>query len=216
LTRRQRAWAYAGVVAAVLAAWQLQKLSFALTMRTLAKQAPAPVATIDTPAANAEVGFEITVEGRAVHETIRGWLWLLTSEAGHGWRPEGPIATGAGSWRQQVLLNGRKGMHYRFAVVAGDAALNDKLKKQLYDQEHPLPWSWVHGDEQVRGGMREWLDWRQAPLGDGKTYPPLPEGAALVTFADVTIARPDPMMDVPPPFPFSIGSPSGRVRRGGR
>jgi hypothetical protein len=215
LTRRQRAWAYAGVVAAVLAAWQLQKLSFALAMRTLAKQRPAPVATIDAPAANAEVGFEITVKGRAAHGTIRGWLWLLSSEAGRDWRPEGPIATGAGSWQKQILLDGRKGMHYRLAIVTAEAALHDKLKERLYAIEHPPLWRLYDSEEQVGHGLRALLDWKNAALGDGKTYPPLPDGAVLVTSADVTIARPNPAMDARVPS-MEIVSASGRIRRGGR
>jgi hypothetical protein len=203
VTRRQRGWAYAGVVAAVLAAWPLQKLSLALAQRSIEKSAPAPVATIDEPAPGAGVGAEVTVEGTAVHETIRGWLWLLSSAGGREWKPEGPIATGSGAWQRKILLDGRKGMHVRLAVIAAGAPLNDQLKQRVYELEHP-PNRRLYDAYEEQGGAvgRAWrrrLDWEQAPLGDGKTYPPLPAGAALVTSADVTITRPNSMMEVPLP-----------------
>jgi len=119
-------------VAAVLAAWPLQKLSFALAQRSIEKSAPPPAATIDEPAPGAGVGAEVTVKGTAVHETIRGWLWLLSSAEEEG----GPAGR---AWRAQ-------------------------------------------------------LEWERAPLGDGRTYPPLPAGATMVTSADVTIAQPSRMM----------------------
>jgi hypothetical protein len=141
MTPRQRSWAYAGVAAAVLAAWPLQRLSQALVARSLVRSAPAPVATIDEPAPNAAVGVEVTVKGRAVHETIRGWLWLLSSEAGKEWKPVGgPIATGAGTWQKQVVMSGREGMHYRLAVIAAQIPLHERLKEQLHALENPPPW----------------------------------------------------------------------------
>jgi hypothetical protein len=187
MTRRQRGWAYAGVAAAVLAAWPLSKLSLALAERSLAKSAPAPVATIDEPAANAAVGVEVTVKGRAVHETIRGWLWLLSSEAGGEWKPEGgPIATGAGTWQKLIFMSGRKGMHYRLAVIAAEIPLHERLKEKLRALESPPPWHLYRFQEEGGGrGIRDWENWEHAPLGDGKTYPPLPDGAALVTVADI-------------------------------
>jgi hypothetical protein len=205
MTRRQLGWAYAGVAAAVLAAWPLQRLSQALVARSLAKSAPAPVATIDEPAPNSAVTVEVTVKGRAVHETISGWLWLLKSEAGGEWKPEGgPIATGAGTWRRQVVMSGRKGMHYRLAVVAAQAPLNERLKEQLHALQNPPLRFLDRYEEEGAGWGRAWHardNWAHAPLGDGKTYPPLPDGAALVTSADVVAGdRENPFS---PPGPMS-------------
>jgi len=70
LTRRQLSWAYVGVAVVVLAAWPLSKLSTALAGRSLAKLTPAPVATIDEPAADAYVTPQLAVQVRATPERI--------------------------------------------------------------------------------------------------------------------------------------------------
>jgi hypothetical protein len=188
LTRRQLSWAYLGVGVVVLAAWPLSKLSSALAARSLAKLTPAPVATIDEPAANAAVESYLTIKGRAVHETIRAPLWLLSSEAGHAWHPEGPIATGSGAWEQHVWLGGREGTRYRFAVIAAEMPLHNDLQ---HPKKTPEP-LWMRDSELAReanmaAAARRWT----TPLGDG-TYPPLPEGARLVTSVDVVQGQTDP------------------------
>ena len=164
-------------------------------MRSLAKLTPAPFATIDAPAANTTVAAMLTLNGRVTHETIRAPLWLLSSEAGREWRPEGAIATGSGAWQKQIFLNSREGTHYRLALVAAEIPLHYRLKDQLYAREHPPWWPppcWRNWQEEG-GGAR----CPEMPLGDGKTYPPLPEGANLVTFADVTIGHRDDLIELP-------------------
>jgi len=194
LTRRQLGWAYLGVGVVVLAAWPLSKLSSALAARSLAKLTPAPVATIDEPAPNAAVvGYDLNVKGRAVHETIRAPLWLLSSEAGQAWHPEGPIATGSGSWQRSLWLHGRKGTRYRLAVVAAEMPLHNDLQHPKAEKE-PI---WMRNWELAREAhMRAAERWRTAPLGDG-TYPPLPQGAHLVTSVDVVQSQPDPPYQSP-------------------
>ena len=188
MTRRQLSWAYVGVAVVVLAAWPLSKLSTALAGRSLAKLTPAPVATIDEPAANAAVENYLTIKGRAVHETIRSPLWLLSSEAGDAWHPEGPIATGSGAWEQHVWLGGRKGTRYRFAVIAAEMTLHNDLQ---YPKKTPEP-LWMRDSELAREARwRAAERWWTAPLGDS-TYPPLPEGARLVTSVDVVQGQADP------------------------
>jgi hypothetical protein len=195
LTRQQLGWAYVGVGAAVLAAWPLSKLSSALAERSAAKLTPAPVATIDEPAMGAAVASsELTVKGRAVHETIRAPLWLLSSEAGGAWQAEGQIATGSGTWQRSVWLGGRKGTRHRLAVVAAEIPLHNDLQHPK-KQEEPI---WMR-DRQLawEARMAAARHWWTAPLGDG-TYPPLPEGARLVTSVDVVQDQDDP----PHPSPF--------------
>ena len=189
MTRRQLGWAYLGVGVVVLAAWPLSKLSSALAARSLAKLTPAPVATIDEPAPNAAVvGYDLNVKGRAVHETIRAPLWLLSSEAGHAWHPEGPIATGSGAWQQRVWLTARKGTRYRFAVIAAEMPLHNDLQ---HPQKTPEP-LWMRDRELAReANMAAAARRSTTPLGDG-TYPPLPEGARLVTSVDVVQGHADP------------------------
>ena len=198
MTRRQLSWAYVGVAVAVLAAWPLSKLSTALAGRSLAKLTPAPVATIDEPAANAAVENYLTIKGRAVHETIRSPLWLLSSEAGDAWHPEGPIATGSGAWEQHVWLGGRKGTRYRFAVVAAELPLHNELQHPK-PKEEPL---WMRDQESRAAAAARW---RTSSLGDG-SYPPLPAGARLVTSVDVVQSRKDP----PRPSPFIFTLPRNR------
>jgi len=198
LTRRQLSWAYVGVAVAVLAAWPLSKLSTALAGRSLAKLTPAPVATIDEPAANAAVENYLTIKGRAVHETIRSPLWLLSSEAGDAWHPEGPIATGSGAWEQHVWLGGRKGTRYRFAVVAAELPLHNELQHPK-PKEEPL---WMRDQESRAAAAARW---RTSSLGDG-SYPPLPAGARLVTSVDVVQGEDDP----PRLSPFVLGIPRKR------
>ena len=188
MTRRQRVWAYAGVVAATLAAWHLTKLSGWLGARSRAGLTPAPFATIDEPARDARVGSFVVVKGRVVHETVRAPLWLVVSEGGRDWRPEGPIATGSGNWQRRVLLPGHVGMHYRLAVIAAEIPLHRQFGERL---AHP-PWTppcWWREEKGGCAGERQ--AWRTADPGDGRTYPALPEGAALVTFADLVVSHRD-------------------------
>jgi hypothetical protein len=205
LTRRHLGWAYLGVVAVVAAAWPLSKLSSALAARSLAKLTPAPVATIDEPAPNAAVvGLAQTIKGRVVHETIRAPLWLLMSEAGDAWQAEGQIATGSGAWQREVWLPGRKGTRYRLAVVAAEIPLHNDLQHPKKKEEPP----WMRDSELAReASWRAAERWWTAPLGDG-TYPPLPEGARLVTSVDVVQSQDDP----PHPSPYIIFLPSQKHR----
>ena len=186
MTRRQLGWAYLGVGAAVLAAPQLMKLSAALVARSVAKMTPAPFATIDEPAAGARVGAFVVVKGRVAHETVRAPLWLLVSEGGDEWKPEAPIETASGSWRKRVLLPGRVGMHYRLAVIAAEISLHRQLGEQLAHPRWTPPCWWLEEKGGCAGSIRAW---READTGDGKTYPQLPGGAALVTFADVVVSH---------------------------
>ena len=184
MTRRQLSWAYVGVAVVVLAAWPLSKLSTALAGRSLAKLTPAPVATIDEPATDAYVTHQLAVKGRAVHETIRAPLWLLSSEAGDPWRPEGQIATGSGTWQHNVWLTARKGTRYRLAVIAAEIPLHNELQHPK-PREEPL---WMRDQESRAAAAARW---RTSSLGDG-TYPPLPAGARLVTSVDVVQGEDDP------------------------
>lgn len=186
MTRRQLVWAYLGVGAAVLAASQLMKVSSALVARSVAKMTPAPFARIDEPAAGARVGAFVVVKGRVAHETVRAPLWLVVSEGGHDWKPEAPIETGSGRWQERVLLPGRVGMHYRLAVIAAEIPLHRQLGEQLAHPRWLPPCWWLEEQGSCAAQRRAW---READTGDGKTYPPLPDGAALVTSADVIVAH---------------------------
>jgi hypothetical protein len=110
-------------------------------------------------------------------------------------------------------MSGRKGMHYRLAVVAAQTPLHERLTEQLHALEKPPPWHLYRFQEEGGGrGIRDWFNWEHAPLGDGKTYPPLPDGAALVTVADVVAG------DRVNPFsgPAEMGKSSVRRDRGSR
>jgi hypothetical protein len=162
----------------VLAAWPLQRLSALLAAHSLARMTPAaPVATIDEPAMDATVGAVLVAKGRAVHETIRAPLWLLSSRAGSKWQPEGPIATGAGTWTRTIWLRGPAGTHHRLAVVAAEIPLHRQFEEQVAQAPWTPPCWWLEGQDACRG-----RGWRNADLGDGRTYPALPDGATLVTF----------------------------------
>ena len=194
MTRRQLGWAYLGVGAAVLAAPQLMKLSAALVARSVAKMTPAPVATIEHPRAGATIGADVVVEGTAVHETIRAPLWLLSSEGGRDWRPEGELATGTGAWRRQIYLRARKGTRVRLAVVAAEIPLHNAFKKELAHPDGP-PWML---EPEWRAIAHE--RWMTANLGDA--YPPLPGDARLVGSVDVVQGENEPttLRNIPLPI----------------
>ena len=188
MTRRQVGWAYVGVGAAVLAAWGLTKVSAALAERSLARMTPEPVATIDQPRAGAVVGEEVVVEGTAVHETIRAPLWLLSSEGGRDWEPEGEIATGSGTWREEIWLTARKGTHVRLAVVAAELPLHNAFKQQKLSPDR-TPWMF---DPEWRRALHE--RWLTASVAE--PYPPLPAAARVVTFVDVVQGENEPFPGV--------------------
>jgi len=188
VTRRQVCWAYVGVGAVVLAAWGLTNVSAALAQRSLAKLTPAPVATIQQPRAGAVVGAEVVVEGTAVHETIRAPLWLLSSEGGRDWQPEGEIATGSGRWRDEIWLSARKGTHVRLAVVAAELPLHNAFKAHKRNPDG-APWML---DPDWRASLHE--RWMTASLAEA--YPPLPAAARVVTFVDVVQGENEPFRGV--------------------
>jgi hypothetical protein len=176
------------VVAATLAAWQLTRLSSWLGARSLARLTPPPFATIDQPTPSARIGSFVVVKGRVAHETVRAPLWLVVSEGGRAWKPEGQIETAAGTWRRRVRLPGRVGMHYRLAVVAAEIPLHRQFNEQLARPPWRPPCWWL---EEKGGCAGERRAWREADTGDGRTYPPLPEGAARIAFADLVVSHRD-------------------------
>ena len=177
-----------GVGAAVLAAWGLNKVSAALAQRSLAKMTRVPVATIDKPRAGAVVGAQVVVEGTAVHETINAPLWLLSSEGGRDWQPEGEIATGSGSWRKEIWLLARKGTHVRLIVVAAELPLHNAFKAHKRNPDG-APWML---DPEWRAHARE--RWMTASLSGGD--PPLPGDARLVASVDVVQGENEPFRGI--------------------
>src|SRR5262245_43985696 len=175
-----------GIVLAL--AWPLSRLSEALTARSVAGLTPAPFATIDSPAPGAGIDAVAVLQGRVAHETIRAPIWLVSSRAGAAWRAEAPIATGTGTWEHKVYLWGRKGTQARLALIAAEIPLHNELKRQLERQRDERPPCEPSPLEPVEtfGPRGRWIEecYRRASLGDGR-YPPLPEGARLVTSVDV-------------------------------
>jgi hypothetical protein len=181
-----KGWRRALISAALVAAaalglgWPLARLASSLAARSLARLTPVPFATIDSPSPNAAVGVLVTVKGRVVHETIRAPLWLFVSEAGRAWEPQAPLDTSSDFWQQEVELFGRKGTRYRLAVAAVELPLQNELRRRL--AERPFP-PWMHD---LEWRLQERHARRTAPLGDG-SYPPLDDGAHIVTSVDVVV-----------------------------
>jgi hypothetical protein len=150
----------------------------------------------------------VVLKGRVAHETIRAPIWLLSSRAGEAWRSEAPIATATGTWQHEVYLWGRKGTRVRLALVAAEIPLHNELKRQLEhrrDEGPPCARSPLEPVETFGpDGNRVEACYRRASLGDGR-YPPLPEGARLVTSIDVVTTGRDSNGDVDGAAPMGFG-----------
>ena len=192
-------------------AWPLTRLASFLIARSVTNLTPAPFATIDAPAPNAAVNDTIVLKGRVAHETIRAPLWLLSSRADKAWRPEAPIPTATGEWQREVYLWGRKGMQYRLAIIAAEIPLHNELKRQVERQRDEHSPCWLAPTEEGGGrGQAMQRCYREAPLGDGR-YPPLPEGARLVTSVDVvTTGRDANGVEIPTMSEFIFLVPTSR------
>lgn len=136
----------------------------------------APVATIDSPAPDAQVPRCFVAKGHVDPSTIRRPLWLIKAEAGGGWREVGRVYPPPGTWASRVCADGGDVTRVRLSLVLADDALDAKLNgPPAQEPEDEIP-QWLRGGCGQQGGCGR----RHRSYG-------LPEGATLVASLTVRV-----------------------------
>jgi hypothetical protein len=141
---------------------------------------PAPVATIDEPAADAALAGCFAVRGRVLPSTIWQPLWLIDSADGKGWRPLARIDPAQGTWQVRTCVRGLDGDKNFLALVVTDRARDAAFAEALIPREDAIP-EWLNPRKDMEQGCR----------GRRHGVFPIPDGAKLVASVRVDVLEGD-------------------------